>query len=273
MADCNHDCSSCGQDCSERKSPQDFKEQLNPNSTVKHVIAVMSGKGGVGKSMVTSLLASRLNKKGYKTAVLDADITGPSAPKAFGLKGLIGGGTEEGLEPLVTKSGIQMMSINFLLKNETDPVIWRGPVLASCVKQFWGEFIWKDVDYMFVDMPPGTGDIPLTVFQSLPIDGIIVVTSPQDLVGMIVEKAVHMAAMMDIPVYGLVQNMSYFECPDCGKRHYIFGQKNINEVAEQCDVHHTLELPIDPELARFVDEGRIDEYDFKDDEKLLKMIL
>ncbi|MDD6284202.1 MAG: Mrp/NBP35 family ATP-binding protein, partial [Firmicutes bacterium] len=221
MSECTHDCSTCGENCSSRESA-DMKEKLNDLSSVKKVIAVVSGKGGVGKSMVTCLLSVLQQRKGYKTAILDADITGPSIPKAFGIKeNAKGDGTY--IYPAISKMGTEIMSTNLLLENDTDPVVWRGPVIAGAVKQFWTDVVWNDVDYMFVDMPPGTGDVPLTVFQSLPVDGIIVVTSPQELVSMIVEKAVKMADMMDIPVIGIVENMSYFECPDCKSRHSIYG--------------------------------------------------
>lgn len=214
--ECTHNCETCSASCGERTDPQSFLEKPNELSHIKKVIGVVSGKGGVGKSLVTSMLATVMNRRGHKTAILDADITGPSIPKAFGLKEKATG-NELGLFPVKTKMGIEVMSVNLLLENETDPVVWRGPVIAGTVKQFWTDVIWNDVDYMFVDMPPGTGDVPLTVFQSLPVDGIIVVTSPQELVGMIVDKAVKMADMMNIPVLALVENMSYFECPDCGK--------------------------------------------------------
>lgn len=221
---CTHDCSSCGENCSGKtNSPESLIEKLNDLSSVKKVIAVVSGKGGVGKSMVTSMMAVTFNRRGFKTAVLDADVTGPSIPKAFGIKGKCLG-NEFGIIPRTSKTGIDVMSVNLLLENETDPVIWRGPVIANTVKQFWKDVIWKDVDYMFVDMPPGTGDVPLTVFQSLPVDGIIVVTSPQDLVSMIVGKAVKMAEMMNVPILGIVENYSYFMCPDCGKKYSIFGE-------------------------------------------------
>ena len=214
MSECTHDCSSCGQSCASRTAPQDLHEKLNELSSVKKVIAVVSGKGGVGKSLVTSAMAVEMSRRGHKTAILDADITGPSIPKAFGLKERAKG-NDFGIIPETTKTGIDIMSINLLLEHNTDPVVWRGPVISGTVKQFWTDVIWKDVDYMFVDMPPGTGDVPLTVFQSLPLDGIIVVASPQELVGMIVEKAVKMAELMNVPILGLVENMSYFKCPDC----------------------------------------------------------
>ena len=255
MSECTHDCANCGADCGERNAIQ--KEQLNNLSSVKKVIAVVSGKGGVGKSLVTSMLAVLSQRKDLNTAVLDADITGPSIPTAFGIKGRAEG-TDMGILPAVTKSGIQLMSINLLLENSSDPVVWRGPVIAGAVKQFWSDVIWNDVDYMFVDMPPGTGDVPLTVFQSLPIDGIIIVTSPQELVGMIVEKAVKMAQMMNVPILGLVENMSYFECPDCGKQHFIYGKSHLEDIAAKYSIPCTARLPIDPALAKVVDGGLIE---------------
>lgn len=226
-------------------------------SKIKKVIGVVSGKGGVGKSLVTSLLAVTMNRRGYHSAVLDADITGPSIPKAFGIKEKAVG-TEAGILPVKSKTGIDIMSINLLLKNETDPVVWRGPIIAGTVKQFWSDVIWSDVDYMFVDMPPGTGDVPLTVFQSLPVDGIIIVTSPQELVSMIVGKAVKMAKMMNIPILGLVENMSYYKCPDCGKEHSVFGESHIKEVAEQYDIPVYSKLPIDPKLSAACDKGMVE---------------
>lgn len=256
---CSHNCSSCGSDCKERTAPQNMKEALHPQAEVRKVIAVVSGKGGVGKSLVTSMMAVAMRRKGYETAVLDADITGPSIPKTFGIHGRAMG-SEEGIIPAKTRTGIQMMSVNLLLGDETDPVIWRGPIIANTVKQFWSEVIWNNVDYMFVDMPPGTGDVPLTVFQSLPVAGILVVASPQELVSMIVEKAVKMAEMMNVPVLGLVENMSYFECPDCHKRHAIFGESHMDEIAARYGIANVAKLPIDPELAKLCDEGRIEEY-------------
>ncbi len=253
---CDHDCSNCGENCAER-DPKSFLEKTNEYSHIKKVIGVVSGKGGVGKSLVTSLLAVEMQRRGYKTAVLDADITGPSIPKMFGIKGLAME-NEFGMLPSQSSTGIKVMSINLLLENNTDPVVWRGPVIAGAVKQFWTEVCWGDVDYMFVDMPPGTGDVPLTVFQSIPVDGIVVVTSPQELVGMIVSKAVRMAEMMSIPVLGLVENMSYFECPDCGKRHYIFGNSDIEKLAVSFNIDTTSRLPIDPKLAAASDKGMIE---------------
>ena len=255
--ECTHNCETCSASCSERTDPQSFLEKPNELSHIKKVIGVVSGKGGVGKSLVTSMLATVMNRRGHKTAILDADITGPSIPKAFGLKEKATG-NELGLFPVKTKMGIEVMSVNLLLENETDPVVWRGPVIAGTVKQFWTDVIWNDVDYMFVDMPPGTGDVPLTVFQSLPVDGIIVVTSPQELVGMIVDKAVKMADMMNIPVLALVENMSYFECPDCGKKHDVFGESHLQEIAARHGIGQTARLPINPEIARACDNGLVE---------------
>ena len=256
MSSCSGNCSSCGQSCSDRKA-ESMLAEANRLSNVKKVIAVMSGKGGVGKSTVTTMLAVAMQKMGFKAAVLDADITGPSIPKAFGLKEKIVG-TDDGMQPAVTKDGIKVMSINLLLPNESDPVLWRGPVVAGAVKQFWTDVCWGDVDYMFVDMPPGTGDVALTVFQSLPIDGVVLVTSPQDLVSMIVEKAVKMARMMDVPVYGFVENYSYFKCPDCGKEYKIFGESKLDEVALSYCLPVMARLPIDPETAKHFDEGNME---------------
>ena len=253
MSSCSGNCSTCGSDCADRKQ-ESMLAALNPKAKVKKVIAVVSGKGGVGKSTVTSMLAVAMSKKGKRVAVLDADITGPSAPTAFGVTECQGA-TEEGLYPALTTTGIQVMSINLLLDNSTDPVVWRGPVIAGAVKQFWTDVIWEDVDYMFVDMPPGTGDVPLTVFQSLPVDGIVIVTSPQDLVSMIVSKAVKMANMMHIPVLGFVENYSYLECPDCGKRINVFGESRLDEVAEAFNLPILARLPIDPLVAQCYDSG------------------
>lgn len=256
---CSGNCASCGSDCGERKA-ESLLAQLNPKSQVKKVIAVVSGKGGVGKSTVTAQLAVAMARKGHRVGILDADITGPSIPKAFGVSECQGA-DQSGLYPALTQSGIQVMSINLLLDNDTDPVLWRGPVIAGAVKQFWTDVIWGDVDYLFVDMPPGTGDVPLTVFQSLPVDGIVVVTTPQDLVSMIVTKAVKMAEMMHIPVLGLVENYSYFRCPDCGKEHAIFGESHIERVAADLGLKVLARLPIDPAVAAACDAGRIEELD------------
>ena len=261
---CTHDCSSCGESCSSKK-PENLIEKLNLYSSVKKVIGVVSGKGGVGKSLVTSTLAVTMNRRGYKTAILDADITGPSIPKSFGIHEKAKG-NDDGIFPAKTKDGIDIMSINLLLPDETSPVVWRGPVIAGAVKQFWTDVIWSDIDYMFVDMPPGTGDVPLTVFQSLPVDGIIIVTSPQELVSMIVEKAVNMANIMNIPILGIVENMSYFKCPDCGKEHKIYGESHIEEIAKKNNLEVLAKLPIDPSLAKLVDAGEVENFsgDFMD---------
>lgn len=256
MSDCTHDCSTCGESCSER-STESFRKALHEGSSVKKVIGVVSGKGGVGKSLVTSLLASEMQRRGYNAAVLDADITGPSIPKAFGITEHARG-TEEYLLPVTTHTGLQVMSINLILENETEPVVWRGPVIAGVVTQFWTDVLWTDVDCMFVDMPPGTGDVPLTVFQSLPVDGIIVVASPQEQVAMIVEKSIEMAKLMQVPVLALVENMSYFKCPDCGKVHHIFGKSHAEEIAKKHGIETYCQLPVDPDLAAAVDAGEIE---------------
>lgn len=256
MAECNHDCASCSASCGERKEIQ--KDKPNGLSRIKKVIAVVSGKGGVGKSLVTSLMAVAMNRRGRKTAVLDADITGPSIPKAFGIHDKAVG-NEQGIFPAVSEDGVELMSVNLLLENDTDPVLWRGPVIGGTVRQFWTDVIWGDVDFMFVDMPPGTGDVPLTVFQSLPVDGIIVVTSPQELVSMIVGKAVKMARMMNVPVLGLVENMSYFKCPDCGREIDIFGRSRIKETAAGFEIENTARIPVDPEIAAACDRGEIED--------------
>ncbi len=254
---CTHDCASCGENCPSRTDPQSFLEPQNHLSHVKKVIGVVSGKGGVGKSLVTSLLAVTLQRRGLSTAVLDADVTGPSIPKCFGLKQRAVS-DENGLYPVETKTGIRVMSINLLLEEETAPVVWRGPVIAGAIKQFWTDVVWGDVDYMFVDMPPGTGDAPLTVFQSLPLDGIVIVTSPQELVSMIVSKAVEMAKLMNVPVLGLIENMSYLECPDCKKRISVFGESHIDEVAAKYGLKVLGKMPIDPNLASMCDKGVIE---------------
>ncbi len=257
MSECTHDCSSCSVDCESRNQPQDFTEKLNELSSVKKVIGIVSGKGGVGKSLVTSMLAVTMNRMGYKSAILDADITGPSIPKAFGIEGRAQY-NELGLLPRRSKTGVEIMSVNLLLNNETDPVVWRGPILAGTVKQFWTDVIWKDIDFMFVDMPPGTGDVPLTVFQSLPLDGIVIVTSPQELVSMIVGKAVKMAQMMNIPIYGIVENMSYFICPNCKEKHYPYGKSKLEDVAKEYGLDIIGRLPIDNELSTAVDTGTVE---------------
>lgn len=255
---CTHDCSGCSHNCGDAQ--QELTKQLNEMSHVKKVIGVVSGKGGVGKTLVTSLLAVAMQRQGYSTAILDADITGPSIPRAFGVQEkaeTLG----ELLLPAVSRFGTQVMSVNLLLPNESDPVVWRGPVIAGAVQQFWSDVYWKDVDFMFVDMPPGTGDVPLTVFQSLPVDGIIIVTSPQELVSMIVEKAVKMAELMNIPVLGVVENMSYYTCPDCGKQHSIFGESHLAAIAEAHHLPVLAQLPIQPALAQQMDNGLIELYE------------
>ena len=256
MSECNNNCSSCSADCESRQA-ESLLAKDNPLSSVKHVIAVVSGKGGVGKSTVTSMLAVELSRRGHKVGILDADITGPSIPTAFHIHGRPTA-CEEGMIPPRSEGGVDVMSINLLLEHETDPVIWRGPILAGVVKQFWSDVVWKDVDYMLVDMPPGTGDVPLTVFQSLPIDGVVVVTSPQELVGMIVRKAVNMAGMMNIPVLGLVENYSFLRCPDCGKEIPVFGKSKIDAVAAELGVPVLCKLPMDPLLAEAMDEGLLE---------------
>lgn len=261
MSECNHDCASCSQSCSDREAPQ--KDSLNELSSVKKVIAVISGKGGVGKSLVTSMLAVLSQRSGNKTAIMDADITGPSIPKAFGVHERLTG-SEFGFFPAQSKTGIDIVSLNLLLEHETDPVIWRGALIAGTVKQFWTDAIWKDEDILFIDMPPGTGDVPLTVFQSIPVDGVVIVTSPQDLVSMIVEKAVKMADMMNIPVLALVENMSYFQCPDCGKKHSIFGESHIEQIAAEHHIDCVARLPINPKFAAACDKGMIELFDNDD---------
>ena len=255
MSSCNGNCSECGSDCADRK-PESLLAELNPNASVKKVIAVVSGKGGVGKSTVTSMLAVAMAREGKRVGVLDADITGPSAPTAFGVTECQGA-DESGLYPALTRTGIQVMSINLLLENETDPVIWRGPVISGVVQQFWTDVLWN-CDYLFVDMPPGTGDVPLTVFQSLPVDGVIIVTSPQDLVSMIVAKAVKMANMMHIPVLGFVENYSYLRCPDCGRKISVFGKSHLDEIAAQFNLPILARLPIDPAVAEAYDNGQME---------------
>ena len=259
MSSCNGNCSSCGSDCADRKA-ESLLAALNPKAKVGKVIAVVSGKGGVGKSTVTSMLAVAMSRTGKRVGVLDADITGPSAPTAFGVNECQGA-SEDGLYPALSKTGIQVMSINLLLDNPADPVVWRGPVIAGAVKQFWTDVIWEDVDYLFVDMPPGTGDVPLTVFQSLPVDGIVIVTSPQDLVSMIVSKAVKMANMMHKPVLGLVENYSYLECPDCGKKISVFGKSHVDEVAKEFGLPVLARLPINPNVAEAFDAGLMETVD------------
>ena len=266
MSECTHDCSSCGESCASRE-PQSLLKAHHADAHVGKVYGIVSGKGGVGKSMVTSQLAVTMRRRGYQVGILDADITGPSIPKAFGIHDRAMG-TENALIPSVSKTGIQVMSINLLLPGEEEPVIWRGPVIAGTVKQFWTDVIWGDLDYLFVDMPPGTGDVPLTVFQSLPVDGVVIVSSPQDLVRMIVMKAYKMAQMMSVPVLGIVENYSYLVCPDCGKKLSIFGESHIDEIAAEIGVPVLGKMPIHPEFAELVDEGRFAEVDNTDIAKI-----
>ena len=268
-ANCNHDCGSCGVDCGERKTPERAKSHAQ--SRVKKVIAIVSGKGGVGKSLVTSLLAVNMNRRGHKTAILDADVTGPSIPKVFGISGQAQG-NEQGMYPRKSQQNIQVMSVNLLLKDPSAPVVWRGPIIAGTVKQFWSEVIWGEVDYMFVDMPPGTGDVPLTVFQSLPLSGIFIVTSPQELVSMIVEKAVNMANMMRVPILGLIENMSYVVCPDCGKKIYIYGESKADIVAKGYGIDLIGQMPINPNTAELCDRGMVYEADMSPLSKAVEKI-
>ncbi len=257
MNECTHDCSSCGSDCTSRQEPQSLIEKPNEMSKIGKVIGVVSGKGGVGKTLVSTMLAVATQRMGKNVGILDADITGPSVPKAFGIHEKADA-CEFGIIPRKSKMGIDVMSINLLLENESDPVVWRGPVIAGVVKQFWTDVIWKDVDCLYVDMPPGTGDVPLTVFQSIPVDGIVIVTSPQELVSMIVEKAVKMAKLMNIPIIGIVENMSYFQCPDCGKKHKIYGDGHVAEIAQEYGIPVLAQIPIDPQLAKMCDQGTIE---------------
>ena len=253
--ECTHDCSTCGASCASKK--ESLLEPCNSRSSIKKVIGVVSGKGGVGKSMVTAMLSVAMRRREQNVAILDADITGPSVPKMFGVKGPVNG-DGEGIFPAETKTGIKVMSLNLLLDDETTPVVWRGPVIAGTVKQFWTDVFWGDIDWMFVDMPPGTGDVPLTVFQSIPLDGIVIVTSPQELVSMIVSKAVRMASLMNIPVLGIVENMSYLKCPDCGKEIKVFGDSHVDEVAKEYGLDVLARVPIDPALANLADKGAIE---------------
>ena len=262
MSECTQDCSSCSENCAERRtSPEDFRVALSAGSSVKKVFGVVSGKGGVGKSMATSFLACASMREGFKTAILDGDITGPSIPKAFGMKENLVGNIDGLILPGTTAMGIDLVSVNLMLANETDPVIWRGPVLGGVIKQFWGETLWQNIDYMFVDMPPGTGDVPLTIFQSLPLDGIVVVASPQELVGLIVEKAANMARMMQVPIAGLVENMSYVTCPDCGRKIQVFGESHADEAAEGKGLTVAGRIPIDPAFAEAADQGAFADVD------------
>ena len=270
--ECTHDCSTCSKNCESRKNePESFLSPCNDMSKVGKVIGIVSGKGGVGKSLVTSLLAAATAKKGFKIAVLDADITGPSIPAAFGITTKAEAG-DYGLYPVKSTGGISVMSINLLLDKTDDPVVWRGPVVAGAVKQFWSDVVWGDVDYMYVDMPPGTGDVPLTVFQSIPIDGVVVVASPQDVVGMIVEKAVNMAKMMNVPILAIVENMSHFKCPDCGSIHRIFGDGNAQSIAKKHNIESVFSLPIDPKFALAVDSGKIEDVSCRELDELVKML-
>ena len=257
MSECSHNCETCGENCPSRQNPADFIEKPHELSSIKKVIGVVSGKGGVGKSLVTSMMSVLMQRRGYQSAILDADVTGPSIPRIFGLKERAMG-DDSGIYPVKTKTGIEVMSVNLLLEDDTTPVVWRGPIIAGTVKQFWTDVIWNDVDFMFVDMPPGTGDVPLTVFQSLPVDGIIVVTSPQELVSMIVTKAVKMAQAMNIPILGIVENMSYVACPDCGKAFQIYGESHVEEEAGKNGLKVLGRLPIDPKLAKSCDKGAME---------------
>jgi len=259
---CDQNCSECSENCDEKNEEFDFSAKLNDMSSVKKVIGVLSGKGGVGKSLISSLMAVGMNRRGYKTAIMDADITGPSIPKAFNIKRKAEI-NEAGIIPVKSATGIDIMSINLLLENETDPVIWRGPLIGGTVKQFFTEVIWSDIDFMFIDMPPGTGDVALTVFQSLPIDGIIIVTSPQELVSMIVSKAVKMAEMMNMPILGIVENMSYFKCNECNKEYKIFGESHIEQIADKYNIKTISKLPIDPVIASTIDKGMTELVDDK----------
>lgn len=260
MSECTHDCSTCSANCSSRNKPQDLHEAPNPRSKVRHVVGVVSGKGGVGKSLVTCMLAVLLQRRGYHVGILDADITGPSVPKAFGLRGEVMG-DESGMIPPRTNSGIDVMSVNLMLEDEKRPVVWRGALIAGTVKQFWTDTVWDDIDVLLIDCPPGTGDVPLTVFQSIPLDGIVIVSSPQELVSMIVSKAANMAQMMEIPVLGLVENMSYVECPDCGKRIYVYGESHIAEIAGEFGYDLLAQIPMDSKLAGLCDKGMIEVFD------------
>ncbi|MCQ2977848.1 MAG: Mrp/NBP35 family ATP-binding protein [archaeon] len=268
--ECTHDCSTCSLDCASKEI--DFREKLNEYSKVNKRIAIVSGKGGVGKSFVTSMLASGVNKRGKKVGILDADITGPSIPKMFGLTDKVTN-SEKGWVPVTTKNGIDVVSINLMLEDETSPVIWRGPVIAGTVRQFYSEVHWDNIDYMFIDMPPGTGDVPLTVFQSLQLDGIIIVTSPQDLVSMIVSKALNMAKEMNIPVLGIVENYSYLQCPDCNKKISVFGESKIDEVGEEFQVEVLGKLPINPDYASMCDKGSVEDIKNDEIEKIIDKIL
>ncbi|QQK08207.1 Mrp/NBP35 family ATP-binding protein [Miniphocaeibacter halophilus] len=263
MADCNSNCSDCSQTCSDRTAPSSFLIQPDESTKIKKIIGIVSGKGGVGKSLITSLLASEMAKKGYKVGILDADITGPSIPKYFGIHEKAYANNEGKIIPQVAENGVKIISVNLILENEEDPVIWRGPIIAGVVKQFYQDVIWDELDYLFIDMPPGTGDVPLTIFQSLPIDGIVVATAPSDLISMIVKKAVKMATMMNVDVIGAVENMSYLKCPDCGKEIAVFGESKIEEIAKNEKIDTFSRIPIDPEISKATDAGRI--FDIKED--------
>lgn len=267
---CDNNCGSCGKECSSRES-KSMLVKPHALSHIKKVIGIVSGKGGVGKSSVTSMLAVGMKRKGYNVGILDADITGPSIPKAFGITEKAYG-TENGLYPVPSKTQIDVMSINLLLDKPSDPVVWRGPIIAGAVKQFWEEVVWENEDYLFIDMPPGTGDVPLTVFQSIPLDGIVIVTSPQDLVSMIVNKAVKMATMLNIPIIGVVENYSYFECPDCKKKYYIFGESKVDEVAEKNNLSVIAKLPIDPSIASKCDKGQVEEIELQQIDEMAKAV-
>jgi len=258
MSNCNHDCSHCSEDCSSR-----VIEKLKPHefTSIGKIYAIISGKGGVGKSLITSLIASNLSKKGYRVGIIDADVTGPSMPQSFGLAGKMAESDESGLYPVQTKTGIKVMSANLLMPNQEEPIVWRGPMIGSFVQQMFTDVIFGELDYLIIDMPPGTGDVPLTVFQMIPVDGIIVVTSPQDLVGMVVAKSINMAKMMNIPIVGVVENMAYLECPDCGKKINIYGKGSYKENVERQGLEIIAELPIDPSIAKLVDEGKIEDYE------------
>ena len=270
MADCNHDCASCSVgDCGERKIE---KLKPNENTTIKHCFAVISGKGGVGKSLVTSLLASKMNKKGYSVAVLDADVTGPSIPQAFGLKGKMATSDETCIYPVLSKHGIKIMSANLLMPDDESPIIWRGPMIAGFVQQLYTDVCYGDVDYMFIDLPPGTGDVPLTIFQQYPIDGIIIVTSPQELVSMVVTKSINMAKMMYINTVGIVENMSYIKCPKCSEKVRVFGDNDSKKRIEKSGIKVVAELPIDPDIAKLVDKGKIEEYETSDLDELVSLL-
>lgn len=268
--ECSHDCSSCGENCSSREQGIP-KEPFNAMSSVKKVIGIVSGKGGVGKSLVTALAASALKKKGYRVGIMDADVTGPSIPRMFGITDKAGG-DEAGIFPVDSRTGIRLMSVNLLLPDETAPVIWRGPVIAGVVKQFWTDVVWEDLDYLLIDMPPGTGDVPLTVFQSIPVDGILVVSSPQELVEMIVEKAAGMAEMMQVPILGLIENMSYLECPNCGEKINLFGESKAAAVAERHNIASAVRLPLVPEIAKSCDRGMIEEVEQEELAPIITML-